>query len=132
MIFENGVYEISTFTVVRRPEGPPVSAEGVRAMPLRAMADAGAAQGVVEDTEFLQAANDLAALGGAELRALGVENDAVLTLVAIQYHAALAKARPVVEAVAMLLDCSVSVASRYIAAAKDAGLIKAEAKPRRH
>jgi hypothetical protein len=117
---EDGRYEIARYTLERLPGGPPLEAAQVRDMPLRSIA----AFGNLTCIEGADLDYRLDGRSGTELRALGVDDPAAGTIVAVTYQLALMRGEHPVPAVAKRLECSQATASKFIAAAKDHGHLK--------
>jgi hypothetical protein len=120
--FERGRYVVTRFSAERRPDGPNVTAAGIRAMPIGEMAEAGKRQyGLVVDDDVQDAID---AYSGADLRARGMKDGEVLDLIAIVYEGARASGESTSAAVAEFLECSIAAAEVWISKAKKGGQLK--------
>jgi hypothetical protein len=114
---EDGRYVVARYTLERLPHGPPLEAAAARDMPMGTIAGLG-------NLTCMEGADLDYPVGGhtgPELRALGPDDPAAGTIVAVTYQLAIFRADNPVEEVARRLECSPATASKFIAGAKDNG-----------
>lgn len=114
---EDGRYQVTRYTLERSAAGPALEAAHVRDMPLRAIA----ALGNLTCIEGADLDYPVGGRSGPELRALGPDDPAAGTIVAVTYQMACFRDDNPVEEVARRLECSLATASKFIAASKDNG-----------
>jgi hypothetical protein len=120
-------YLLDRFTMQRGPESEePITATRIRSVPIDFVINQVLATFGVQ-TEADWAPEE----GGSALRQRGLEDEWALHRVAEVYLASGLRGEPSLAKTAEYLDCSIPTASRWVAAAKDAGLLKVASRVKR-
>lgn len=129
MEFRDGGYPIARYSVEELPGGAPIQSATLREVPVYDLAYRGLIEVGPEPQRgrMVGVAGELLRLDetGAELRRRGPHDPYVANLVGRVYEAARLRGEPRAEAVATLLGCSRATAAKFIAAAKDDGVLTA-------
>jgi hypothetical protein len=132
-------YVLERFAVERAKRergdlGQPVTATGLRSVPLDFVVSTVRGQYGTEGDSWGLADDGKPGVGaehGAALRARGLGDETALRTVAAVYLAHSLRTDEPIDWVAIYLDCSIPTASRWVAAAKDAGYLRVASRRRR-